>query len=513
MITRRHFLKGMAAGTAAMAVSGPIPAQAAPGPPNIIFILADDIGYGDLGCCGATKVKTPNLDRIAREGVRFTDAHSTAAVCTPTRYSFLTGQYAWRNPDGDHILSGVAPLAIPKGMATVPSLLKEAGYATGVVGKWHLGLGTKEKPVDYNQDVQPGPLEAGFDYAFFFPATGDRVPCVFVENHRVMGLDPSDPIQVSYEQKVGNDPTGEEHPELLKIKADKSHSKTIVNGVSRIGYMSGGNSARWVDEDIADTFTRKAVSFIEQNKDHPFFLYFAPHDIHEPMVPHPRFRGTSECGWRGDVIHQLDWSVGEVLAALDRLNLAGNTLIIFTSDNGGAIKDTYDDGTNALHALQPPNAPLRGEKGTLYEGGHREPFLARWPGKISAGTTSDELIGLIDMLAMFTAVAGGALPSDAGPDSYNVLPALLGEKRAAPLRDHLVLQINGREPLAIRQGPWVLINKRRGKKQPADVKNAELYNLAEDLAEKDNVAKKYPEKVKELTALLDRVCSTPRSRT
>lgn len=513
MITRRHFLKGVAVGTAAMAVSRSLSAQPADRPPNIIFILADDIGYGDLGCYGANKVKTPNLDRIAREGVRFTDAHSTAAVCTPTRYSFLTGQYAWRNPDGDHILSGVAPLSVPLGTATVASQLKQAGYATGQVGKWHLGLGAKEKPVDYNNDVTPGPLEVGFDYAFFFPATGDRVPCVFVENHRVVGLDPTDPIQVSYDHKVGDDPTGEEHPELLKIKADKSHSKTIVNGVSRIGYMSGGNSARWVDEDIADTFTRKAVGFIEQHKDHPFFLYFAPHDIHEPMVPNPRFRGTSECGWRGDAIHQLDWSVGEVLGALDRLNLSGNTLIIFTSDNGGAIKNTYDDGTNALHALQPPNGPLRGEKGTLFEGGHREPFLARWPGKIQPGTTSDELIALIDMLATFTAISGGSLATDAGPDSFNVLPALLGETGAAPVRDHLVLQINGPKPLAVRQGPWKLITQRRVKDQAGtELNNAALYNLSEDLAEENNVAKKYPEKVKELSALLERVCSTPRSR-
>ncbi len=512
MITRRHFLQGMAAGTAAMAVSRSIPAHAAAGPPNIIFILADDIGYGDLGCYGATKVKTPNLDRLAREGMRFTDAHSTAAVCTPTRYSFLTGQYAWRNPDGDHILSGVAPLSIPPGIATVPSQLKQAGYATGLVGKWHLGLGTREQPVDYNNAVRPGPLEVGFDSAFFFPATGDRVPCVFIENHRVVGLEPSDPIQVSYEHKVGDDPTGEEHPEMLKIKADKSHSKTIVNGVSRIGYMSGGKASRWVDEDIADTFTRKAVAFIEQHKEHPFFLYFAPHDIHEPMVPNPRFRGTSECGWRGDVIHQLDWSVGEVLATLDRLNLAGNTLVIFSSDNGGAIKDTYDDGTNTLHALQPPNGPLRGEKGTLYEGGHREPFLARWPGKVQAGATSNDLIALIDMLATFTAIAGGTLDAEAGPDSFNVLPALLGETRTAPVRDHLVLQINGREPLGVRQGPWKLINKRRAKKQSEDTKNAELYNLSEDLAEKNNVADKHPEKVKELTTLLERVLNNPRSR-
>lgn len=506
MITRRHFLKQAAAGAALLSVPATTHAADAQKPPNIIFILADDIGYGDLGCYGATKVKTPNLDRLAKEGVRFTDAHSTASVCTPTRYSFMTGQYAWRNPGGDHILSGVAPLSIKPGTPTVASVLKEAGYATGMVGKWHLGLGTKEKPVDYNADIVPGPPDVGFDYAFFFPATGDRVPCVFVENRRVVGLDPADPIRVSYEQKVGDDPTGLERPDLLKIKADPSHSKTIVNGISRIGYMSGGKTARWIDEDIADTFTGKAVAFIEQHKDKPFFLYFSPHDIHEPMVPNPRFRGTSECGWRGDVIHQLDWSVGEVLNTLDRLGLAENTLVIFTSDNGGAIKDTYDDGTNALHALQPPNGTLRGEKGTLYEGGHRVPFLARWPKDIKAGGTSDQLIGLIDMLATFAAISGRPAPAGASPDGLNVLPALLGERQAKLVRDHLVLQINGPQPLALRQGPWMLITSRpRKQDKKGREAGAELYNLAEDLSETRNLAAEDPEKVKEMLDLLDKL--------
>jgi len=506
MITRRHFLKQAAAGAALL--SAPAAARAAEEekPPNILFILADDIGYGDLGCYGATKVKTPNLDRLAREGVRFTDAHSTASVCTPTRYSFMTGQYAWRNPDGDHILSGVAPLAIKPGMATTPGVLRDAGYATGLVGKWHLGLGTKEKPVDYNADVAPGPLDVGFDYAFFLPATGDRVPCVYVENRRVAGLDPADPIQVDYDKKVGDDPTGLERPDLLKIKADPSHSKTIVNGVSRIGFMSGGKAARWVDEDMADVFTGKAVAFIEQHREKPFFLFYSPHDIHEPMVPNPRFRGTSGCGWRGDVIHQLDWSVGEILNALDRLGLTDNTLVIFTSDNGGAVQDTYDDGTNHLHALQPPNGILRGHKGTLYEGGHRVPFLARWPMSITAGSASEQLIGHIDMLATFASIAGRKPPAGAGPDSVDVLPAMLGEKHDKPVRDHLVLQINGPQPLALRQGPWKLVTRgpRKQDKKGRET-GAELYHLAEDISETHNLADKHPDRVREMLVMLDKI--------
>ena len=321
-----------------------------------------------------------------------------------------------------------------------------------------------------------------------------------------MGLDPADPIQVSYQRKVGDDPTGMEHPELLKMKADRGHSQTIVNGISRIGYMTGGKSAHWVDEDMADTLTDKASSFIERNKDRPFFLYFAPHDIHEPMAPHPRFRGTSACGSRGDAIHELDWCVGEILTTLERLGLADNTLIIFTSDNGGAIKDTYDDGTNSKHSLQAPNGVLRGHKGDLYEGGHRVPFIARWPGRVRPGTSSGTLLGLVDMMATFATVAGRDLEQDAGPDSFNQLPALLG--KTAATRDHLVLHTNGGGPLGLRSGPWMLITKGRKNATPP-----ELYNVADDLSETRNLANQYPERVKELDDRLKKLQDAGRSRT
>jgi arylsulfatase A-like enzyme len=491
-------MKGVSTAAAVALAAKAAPAAATKDRPNIIFILSDDVGYGDLGCYGAQHVKTPNLDRLAREGVRCSDAHSTSSVCTPSRYSLLTGEYAWRNPLGDHILSGLEPLSINPATTTTPGLLKQAGYTTGLVGKWHLGLGSKEKPVDYNGEIAPGPLEAGFDYAYFYAATNDRVPCVYIENRRVVGLDPGDPIEVSYGGPVGNDPTGKDHPELLKIKSDESHAKTIVNGVSRIGYMSGGQAARWVDEDMADTFTGKAVSFIERHKAEPFFLYFAPHDIHEPMVPHPRFIGTSSCGTRGDVIHELDWSVGQILETLDRLGLAENTLIVYSSDNGGAIKDTYDDGTNAEHGKQPPNGVLRGHKNELYEGGHRVPLLARWPGGIPAGSTSDALIGLVDMLPTFAAAVGAAVPKGAGPDSVNVLSALTGQAGGAPPREMLVLHTNANGPLGLRKGPWMLVTQSRD-----NFKKAELYNLKDDLAETKNIAKEYPERVRELIGLLE----------
>jgi len=260
--------------------------------PNIVFILTDDLGYGDLGCYGATKVRTPHLDRLASQGLRFTDAHCTASVCTPTRYALMTGQYAWRNTHGGAgILSGVAPLSIKPGTVTVASLLKRAGYTTGLVGKWHLGLG--EGLTDYNRDLKPGPLELGFDSAFFIPATGDRVPCVFVEDHRVFGYDPADPIQVSYQGKIGDEPTGRDPGVKLKIQPGPGHFDTVVNGIPRIGFMTGGKKARWVDEDIPDTLAARAIRFLEANVNKPFFLYLATHDIHEPMVPNSRFKGNA----------------------------------------------------------------------------------------------------------------------------------------------------------------------------------------------------------------------------
>lgn len=467
------------------------PAAPATARPNIVFILSDDLGYGDIGCYGATKVKTPQLDRLAREGARFTEEYAPANVCTPTRYAFLTGKYAFRQR-GTGIAAGNATLLISPGTPTVASVLKGAGYHTGVVGKWHLGLGLTEP--DFNADLKPGPLELGFDYAFIIPATGDRVPCVFVENHRVVGLDPADPIRVRYGAPIGNEPTGITHPEMLIMKGDQNHNKVIVNGISRIGYMTGGNAARWKDEDIADTLAQRAVAFIEQQTSAtPFFLYFATHDIHEPMVPHPRFRGTSDCGSRGDVIHQLDWTVGEVLSALERRGFAKNTLVIFTSDNGGAIKNTYDDGTNALHARQPPNGALRGSKGGLYEGGLRIPFIARWPGRIPAGVESAAVFAHVDMLATFAALIGQKLPAGAAPDAVNVLPALLAEKGAKG-RDELVLQGGDGSMLALRSGPWKLLNSRTGK--------SELYNLATDLSEEHNLADTDPTRAATMEARL-----------
>ena len=494
---RRNFLKSAGVGLGLLTGA----ARSAPAVPNIIFILADDIGYGDLSCYGATKVRTPNTDRVAKEGMRFTDAHAGASVCSPTRYGFMTGQYAFRNPLGDHILSGEAPLSIKPGMATVASVLKPAGYATGIVGKWHMGLGDGE--ISWNTDIKPGPLELGFDYAFYYPATNDRVPCVYVENHRIVGLDPKDPIRVRYSEKIGDEPTGKENPELLRLKIEKGHDGTIVDGVSRIGFMSGGKSARWHDEDMADTLTRKATGFIERNKDRPFFLYLATNTIHAPRLPNARFKGTSGCGNRCDTIHEFDSSVGEVLATLDRLKLTNNTLLIISSDNGGNMDDGYVQFDARDANGHKCNGDLRGYKGSLYEGGNREPFIARWPGKIKAGSKSDELVCLVDLMATFSAVAGKPLAAGAGPDSFNMLPVLLGKKSG---RDNLVVQAGNGRVLAIRQGQWKFI--------PSNPQSREtqLYDLSADLAESKNLATENPEKVKELTELLARIRIRPQSR-
>lgn len=489
------------------AIAGCFALASAAETPNILFILADDIGYGDLSCYGARHVKTPNLDRLAREGMRFTDAHSPASTCTPTRRAFLTGTYSWRQQPGSSIAPGDAPASILPGTTTVASVLKQAGYKTGVVGKWHLGLGPEGGP-DWNGAIKPGPLEIGFDYAFLMPATGDRVPTVYVENHRVVGLDPKDPIRVSYQQKIGSEPTGSENPELLKLKHTHGHDMTIVNGVGRIGWMTGGKSARWKDEEMADTFAKKAIEFIEQSRSGPFFLYLATHGIHVPRVPHPRFKGSSAVGTRGDAIHELDDTVGQVLAALDKMNLAGNTLVIFTSDNGGVMDDGYEDvGSFEYH----PNAPLRGAKGTLYEGGHRVPFIARWPGKVTAGGESSALIAHLDMAATFAAIVGVKLPADAAPDSFNVLPYLLGAETAGPLRPHFVAHTGGTKgPFAVRQGNWKLMQpvgkgaygKAAARGLTAESGKLQLYDLETDLAESKNLAADKPEKVAELQALL-----------
>lgn len=483
--------------------------------PNIVLIYADDIGYGDLSCYGAKAVQTPNLDRIANEGIRFTDGHAPSATCTPSRYAMLTGEYAWRQK-GTGIARGDATAIILPGRETLPSMLKKAGYSTGVVGKWHLGLGTGDG-ANWNGDIKPGPLEIGFDYCFLVPATGDRVPCVYVENHRVVNLDPADPITVSFGKPLTELPTGKDRPDLLKQQPSHGHNQTIINGISRIGYMSGGKAAWWKDEDMADDITRKAVAFIEREaaaKRSPFFLFFSWHDIHVPRVPHPRFVGRTAMGPRGDAIVQADWCAGEVLKALDRLGLTDNTIVIFSSDNGPVIDDGYADEAVAKLGSHKAAGPWRGGKYSNYEGGTRVPFMVRWPARIKPGESS-ALISQVDLLASLSVLTGqGALSGNAGPDSFNVLPALLGESKTG--RDHLVE--HARE-LAYRQGAWKYIEPGKGPKVNANTNTelgadpaGQLYNLDTDPGERNNVATVYPERTGEMAAALEKLKQAGRSR-
>jgi arylsulfatase A-like enzyme len=490
----------------ALLLSFPLPAVAAP--PNIVLIYVDDLGYGDLGCTGATAVATPHIDRIAEEGCRFTDGHSAAATCTPSRYSLLTGEYAWRRK-GTGIAPGDAAAIISPDRVTLATILQRAGYRSAVVGKWHLGLGSGE--LDWNRPITPGPLDLGFDESFIIPATGDRVPCVYVEGRQVVGLDPQDPIQVSFSGPVDDEPTGQSNPELLKLKWDHGHNATIVNGISRIGFMSGGQRARWVDEDMADVLTARAQKFIEQHvsshHQQPFFLFFSTHDVHVPRVPHPRFAGRTSLGARGDVIAQLDWCVGQLLATLEQHRLTRNTLVILTSDNGPVLNDGYQDEAAERNGEHRPAGRYRGGKYSSFEAGTRVPLLARWPARIPARTTSDALFCQIDFLATFAALTGESIPEGCGPDSRNLLPALLGEDRNG--REHLVQQAGA---LSIRKGRWKLIEAARGPAvnrqvniETGNLGEVQLYDLTADPGETRNLAATEPTQVAELQQLLDQL--------
>ncbi len=494
----------------------PVFSATAPSKPNIIVILADDLGYGDLGCYGATKIKTPNVDRLAAEGLRFTQAYAPSSTCTPSRFSLLTGEYAWRQKDRKNsILDGDAPLCIEPGRLTLPKMLHQAGYQTGIVGKWHLGLGDGKTPVDFNKEIMPGPLEVGFDYCYIIPATVDRVPNVWIENHKIVSLDPTDPITVSYVTNISDDPTGLEHPELLKQKADKQHSGTIINGISRIGFMKGGKAARFRDEELSTTVVNQSVKFIEQHKDAPFFLEAALFEPHVPRVAKPSLVGSSECGVRGDVIQQIDWETGQIMKALERLNLETNTLVILSSDNGAILFDGYyDHSFEDLNGHQPTGG-LRGWKYLVFEGGCRVPLIARWPEQFKPHVT-DQMFNLVDLLATFAGITGQCVPKEIAPDSMN-LSSLLLETTTNQLRDNTVLH-GLSDTLALRLGDWKYIPlnaniKATGMGKGADgsenrfaanhITKPMLFNLATDPGEKTNLISKFPAKAAELQQRLE----------
>lgn len=461
--------------------------------PNVICILADDIGYQDLGCYGAKKIKTPNLDNLAENGVLFSNAYSPASTSSPSRYALLTGEYAWRKNVG--ILPADAPLSIDKNAITLPKLMKSLGYVTGLVGKWHLGLGEKGKPVDFNGSIEYGPNLVGFDYCYYFPATNDRVPCVYIEQDKVVNLDLKDSLFVSYEKKIGDWPTGMENPEMLKLKSHIGHDNTIINGVGRIGWMYGGKSALWNDEDMARHLCNKAIEYIDKNKDNPFFLYYAPHNAHEPRIPSPEFKGKSDAGIYGDVIEEFDYFVGCIIKYLKEEGLFDNTIIIVTSDNAPMIKEGYKDGALENMNGHNPYANLRGEKYSLHEGGNKVPFIFCWPCGLKKSFVQHQPFIYIDLISTIPSLIG--MHQDEYINDSKDASSLFKDKDAPIYREYILTQNNGGQ-WSFRMGRWKYIPGVKGR-------SAELYNIEDDPSELRNVLYAYPDVVSDFKNIINKL--------
>jgi len=487
--------------------------------PNVVIILTDDLGYGDVGCYGGTGAETPAIDRLARGGMLFTNAYAPSATCTPTRFALLTGEYAWRQPaKKTSILDGNAPLAIDVGRTTIATLLKDAGYATGVVGKWHLGLGDGVTPLDFNGTIEPGPCEIGFGYSYIIPATVDRVPSVWIENRHVNNLDLNDPISVSYKTNLSGEESGWERKDLLKVGADKQHSCSIHNGISRIGYQKGGMAARFVDEELPLTVVERSKAFIQSHKDEPFFLLVGLFEPHVPRSPNAMFAGKSKSGVRGDVIQQIDWQVEQITNSLKEHQLEQDTIVIFTSDNGPVLFDGYyDESLEDLNDHE-PTGRLRGWKYLVYEGGTRVPFIVHWPSRVEKGAVTDQILSLTDVIATLSEISGQKIPIGEAPDSLSMLQVFRGNSETG-LRTSIVQQ-GVSNAFALRDGNWKYVKANSSSQasgigsgaDPRDTRFAAaiiredgLYDLEADPYEQNNLAKDYPEKVVEMRAKLDRI--------
>ena len=465
LMNRRTFLGSLA----------DLPAMAAPRLPNLVYVLADDLGWGDLHCYNAeSAIPTPNADRLASQGVRFTDMHSGSAVCTPTRYGIMTGRYSWRTSLKSGVLWGYSPSLIEPGRLTVPAMLKRQGYYTAGVGKWHLGLGSAEK-ADYSKPLRPGPVDHGFDYYFGIPASLDMDPYLYFENDRAVEL-----------------PTAQ------------TPGQNAPRGVF---WRPGPIAPKFDIPQVLPTLTSKAESIIRERagESQPLYLYLALTAPHTPWTPLREFQGRSKAGIYGDFVAQVDDTLGRVLKAIDDAGAADNTLVVFTSDNGADWKP----GDKALFAHR-ANASWRGEKADTWDGGHRIPFMARWPGQIRSGTASNQLGCLTDWMATAAAVTGFRLPRDAGEDSFNLLPALRGTTRK-PIREAIVHHSND-GVFSIREGSWKLILGlgSGGFSEPKKIEPApggprgQLYNLADDPAEERNLWLDQKDVVRRLSALLER---------
>lgn len=466
--------------------------------PNVIIIYGDDVGYGDVGVYGSEKIPTPHIDALAASGLRFEDGHCSAATCSPSRFSMLTGTHGFRA--NVRILGPNAPLVIPVETYTIADLFKDAGYKTAVIGKWHLGLGTKEVPANWNADVLPGPLEIGFDYSFLLPSTNDRVPCVYLENYRVVNHDPEDPIFVGLSPEQVNRPGSTAYPDgrenrqaMTYYQSSHGHNHSVINGIGRIGFMSGGKAALWDDQTMADVFVEKARDYIRTNKNTPFFLFFSSQDIHVPRAPHPRFQGKTALGYRGDAMVQFDWCVGQIINALRSNNLLENSIVIFSSDNGPTYDDGYADGSIVKTSKADNDqghyaaGPYRGGKYQIYEGGTRVPLIISWPAMIQPGC-SNALVNQIDLLHSFAKFLELELPKGAAADSRDTLNAFLG-KSDQGLPYMLEEAANA---VAIRRDRWKYIEFHASKYRPKPGP-AELYDLNTDIAEVNNVITEHPQ--------------------
>ncbi len=464
--------------------------------PNVVIIYLDDLGYGDVGAYGADQLKTPNMDALINGGVKFTNGYASSATCTPSRYALLTGEYPWRQENAK-ILPGTAPLIIDTAQQTLPKMFQAAGYHTGIVGKWHLGLGNGN--TDWNQHISPSPNEVGFDYSYILAATQDRVPTVYIENGDVVGLDPNDPIEVNYKENFEGEPTGLDNPDLITMKWHHGHNQSIVNGIPRIGYMKGGEAAKWSDVDMADHFLDKAKEYVSLHKKGPFFLYYALQQPHVPRTPNPRFVGSSGMGPRGDAIVEADWCIGEFVKMLESEGLLENTMIVFSSDNGPVLNDGYYDDAVEKIGNHDPKGGLRGGKYSLFEAGTRVPFAVYWKDKISA-QVSDALVCQIDLMASLASLLEVKIDN---ADSENIINVLLGKSQYG--RDELVLEASSRT--ALRMGDWVMIPSYNGatvnKQVNIELGNAPefmLFNLKDDVGQKMNLAKQNNEKLQEMVA-------------
>lgn len=479
--------------------------------PNIVIIYADDLGFGDLGCYGASGIPTSHLNGMAAEGIRFTNSYAAAATCTPSRLSLLTGAYPWRNLNA-HILQGDAPMLIRPNERTLPGTLKEAGYTTSVVGKWHLGLG--DGSINWNGRIVRTPLDVGFDHSYIMAATNDRVPCVYVDGDHVENLDPDDPIEVAYggENPFPEVPTGLTHPELLHRMqhSDDHHHDSIVNGVGRIGFCRGGKTAQWDDATMCDVFLGQAKDFISrsQESDQPFFLYYALHQPHVPRIPSPRFVGATDQGPRGDVIAELDWCVGEILEHLKSLDIDDETIVIFSSDNGPVLDDGYLDEAAQCCGEHEPAGGLRGGKYSMFDGGARVPMIVRGPGRIPVGE-NPALFSHVDFLASLSQLAGCPVDPVSAADSCDLSAVLTGDDTVG--RSSLVTEGIGAKTV-VRAGDWVFIPPHEGPalmpQKDIETGNSlepQLYNLSKDFGQRENLAPENPDKVQELQQLLETI--------